>query len=89
MLLPVLTWMLARLPAQRPWILASALLLVLPTPFHWIDVHGLAPEMDPEPFWSTAQRLWLHSWKALPALAILVVSYRGLGEAAPALEPPR
>ncbi len=78
MLLPVATWMIARVPHLRIPALIAALLLALPTPFALIDVHGLGPEIDPEPFWNAGTRLFYHAFKALPAMALLWMAYREL-----------
>lgn len=78
MLLPVATWMLAKVPRLRVPVLVAWLVLALPTPFAWIDVHGLAPETDPEPYWSAGVRLGYHAVKALPAMALLWMAYREL-----------
>lgn len=78
LLLPVLTWMLARLPARRAGVLVAGILLALPTPFALVDVPGLPPETDPEPSWGLGVRLLYHAWKALPAAWLLWVAYREL-----------
>ncbi|HVP38305.1 MAG TPA: glycosyltransferase 87 family protein [Candidatus Saccharimonadales bacterium] len=79
LLLPVLVWMLARLPRRRAGVLVAGVLLALPSPFVLVDVPGLPPEADPEPHWTLAVRLVYHAARALPAAWLLWVSYRELG----------
>ncbi|MBI5837611.1 MAG: DUF2029 domain-containing protein [Candidatus Eisenbacteria bacterium] len=79
LLLPVLTWMLSRLPHRRAGVLLAGVLLALPSPLVFFDVPGLAPEADPEPLWGLGTRVLYHATRALPAAWLLWIGYREMG----------
>jgi len=68
MLLPFLVLGLWRAPSRLQT--ALVVLLALPSPFVFYDVPGLAPGVDPQPYFSRAVSLVHHSWRVVPLLVL-------------------